>query len=221
VPTLLRTIAAVLREAGVDETLLRDAFAGATTAARTASADHPDALAGSVIELWNSDPEYLGRDGSPRGLAEAGAAPSIQALLRRAVPARKRNAVLTLLRGSPSVTITTDGVWSLTGQNMLRVRGVAAARRMTIATEALLRTELRSLGALGGGKLMSRTALTEDIPDVDAMQLNERAVRALRLPIEELSAWLESCRRKRGKRTMREVGIVAFAYQLPKRTRRG
>ena len=57
VPTLLRTIAAVLREAGVDETSLREAFAGATTAARTAPADHPDALAGSVIELWNSDPE--------------------------------------------------------------------------------------------------------------------------------------------------------------------
>jgi hypothetical protein len=173
-----------------------------------------------MIALWYTDPEYLDADGAPRALTERGTAPSVDALLRSIAAPRDRKAILELLRSSPSVTINTDGTWRLAGQNMMRVKGAAAARRMTRMTEALLRTELRNLGALGSGgrTLFSINAVVSDVPDEDATQLRGTADRLLRLPMEDLSAWLEKCHAKRGKRTMGEVGAVAFAYQLPRKT---
>lgn len=55
-PTLLGMVAAVLREAGIDERSLQAAFASAMARDRSAAPDRHEALAASIIALWYNDP---------------------------------------------------------------------------------------------------------------------------------------------------------------------
>lgn len=224
-PEIFRALVRVAIDAGVRPKAVHQAMAQASKSPHhdeNGASRRREALAASVIAHWHTNFEYLDDLGRPRSLPVSGRDPSVQGLLDRVVPRREQQAVTKLLLESPSIVTGVDRTWSLVGPNMIRVKGRAAAQRVTGMVEALLRTEFRNIGALpvASGTMFSVHALVTDIPDAAARQLRARAARVLRPPVEDLSEWLEKSHSKSGRRSMGQSGVIAIAYQLPLRKAR-
>lgn len=221
-PALLSAIESALADSGVSRSVVRRAFADAGRAKfwgrRRATLQREQAFASSVIYRWYNTPEYVHRDGTPRILPERGKAPSITALVRECVPQREHAKVVRILKRSESVRVNSDGQWELCASSLLRVTDGLAAHRLTGLVEAVLRMGLRNLqprtSALS--TWFDRKAYVGAIPDRYARMLERRASEHLAQPLESISSWLEEAARSRGKRSMREIGVVCFQYELPK-----
>lgn len=221
-PALLSAIESALADAGVSRVSVRKAFTDAGRAAywgrRRAALQRQQAFASSVIYRWYNTPQYVHRDGTPRTLPETGSAPSVAALVRCCVPTREQSKVLRILRRSSSVRISGDGLWELRAASVLRVSDSLAAHRLTGLVEAVFRMGLNNLvsGEEAAAKWFDRKVYVDAVPDRYARLLELRATEQLAQPLESLSSWLEQAAKKPGKRSMREIGIVCFQYELPR-----
>lgn len=221
-PALLSAIESAFADAGISRSAIRKAFADAGRAKywgrRRATLQREQAFASTVIYRWYNTPDYVHRDGTPRILPERGKAPSIAALVRECVPAGEHAKVVRILRRTESIRVNDDGQWELRAANLLRVSDVLAAHRLTGLVEAVLRMGLRNLESKNsqGAKWFDRKAYVGAIPDRYARMLERRASEQLSQPLESISSWLEEVALNRGKRSMREIGVICFQYELPK-----
>jgi hypothetical protein len=221
-PDLLQRVFSLLRESGASTPEIVSA------AIRAALNDPPIPRveygpiidqATAVLSRWHTDPAYLA-NGRPAILKRRGSAPSVESLVASTVPLRMRSSVVEILEQSPSIRMSVAETQWQCCDDVLRLRGPAAAARVADVAEVALRTLLTNVGALSVDVAPTHLQCDVDaLPETEVAEFMERANARLRPVIADMHEWLQKPRKHRnGTRTKTgRVGLLALGFVVPKR----